>query len=188
MEPVSTLTVSVLPKSRGTREGHPIRLVGIDDPDIDVELASDIDGSGRVTNLPAGRYKLLAVDAREDQSRPDVQARIREISVNPGSSQVLEIEVPDVTMLKGTVSLDGLPAQVAKIGFGPIEGTSDHFRPLLFDVSNGAFQGQVPPGIYHVHVRTPGKRFEYPDPVVVPNAPTQRLDLALTSKAAATRR
>jgi len=92
--------------------------------------------------------------------------------------------VPDVSVIRGTVTLDGLPTRTAKVGLGPLAGTPDHFRPLIFDVSQGTFSGRVPPGAYHVHVRIPGKRFELEEPLVVASAPLKTIDLNLRSEMA----
>jgi hypothetical protein len=188
IQAAATLTVAVAPTGRGAREGHPVRLIGVDDAEIDVALTTDEDGFVRVTNLAPGRYKLLAVDVLEDRTRPDVAARVFELDLSPGERETLVVEVPDVAVVSGTVALDGAPVRTAKVGFGPVAGTRDHFRPLLFDVADGVFRGRVPPGTYHVHVRIPGRRFELAGPIEVPNTASATLDVSLDSADAVRRR
>ncbi len=173
----SRMVVKLTPRGGGTRAGHRVRIQGIDDPSIDLEVHSDEDGMVRVKDVPPGRYRVAAVHPKEDKSRAAVRARILEVDLRSGQEVQLPIEVPDYTLVTGVVRVRGKSPAVARVGFGPIAGTSDHFEPLLLDVRQGRFTARIPPGTYHVNVNLPGKRFELPEPVVVPEEPTASLDL-----------
>ena len=172
----ATLAVRVRPSTRGALAGHPVRLHGLDDPDVDVVAETGADGVVRVANLPPGRYEVLATDPAEDAARPDVAARVATLDLTPGEETPFDVTVPDVTAVHGTIAFEEEAVPAARIGFGPLDGTPDHYRPLLFEVSDGRYAGRVPPGRYHVHIAYPGRRFEIPEPVEVTAAAEQTLD------------
>lgn len=178
----ATIAVRVRPATAGAVAGHPVRLRGLDDPDVEVAVETDADGVARVTHLPPGRYEVLATDPAEDAARPDVAARVATIDLASGVETAHAVAVADVTIVRGAVVVDGVPVRAARIGFGPLAGTPDHFRPLLFEARDGVYSGRVPPGSYHVHVAFPGFRREIAEPVVVPAVPEHVLDWDLRSK------
>ena len=178
----ATVSVRVRPATTGARDGHPVRLVGVDDTDVQLGAETGADGVARIEHLPPGRYRLLATDPNEDAQRPGVASRIQQLDLLPGARFEAEIEIPDITVVSGTVTEDGVAARAARIGFGPLRGTPDHYRPLLFEVREGRYTGRVPPGEYHVHVLVPGRRTELEAPVAVPAAPTHRLDVDVPAR------
>lgn len=195
----ATLAVRVRPATGGALAGHPVRLRGIDDPDVVVNAETDEDGIARIEHLPPGRFKVEATDELEDASSPGVAARIATLDLGSGAETPFDVVVPDITVVHGTLTFDAdldraagpqanrpvdpnrerenVPA--ARIGFGPTAATPDHFRPLLFEVRDGTYRGRVPPGRYHVHIAYPGRRYEIAEPVVVPATPDLNLDWAL---------
>ena len=172
----ATLAVRVRPATSGALAGHPVRLRGIDDPDVEVSAETGDDGVARIANLPPGRFQVLATDPSEDAARPGVASRVATLDLASGAETPFDVAVPDITAVHGTITFDDDAVPAARIGFGPLAGTPDHYRPLLFDVRAGSYAGRVPPGRYHVHIAYPGRRFEIPEPVVVPAAREQTLD------------
>ncbi|MCU0724339.1 MAG: carboxypeptidase regulatory-like domain-containing protein [Planctomycetes bacterium] len=178
----AVLSFHVDPVTSGARGGHPIRLAGLDDPEIDVLVETDAEGRARVTRLPPGRYRIMATDPLEDESRPEVAGRIAEVDLSAGVEAESRFRIPDVTRVHGRVLVGDAPLADGRVGFGPLQGTPDHFRPLLFRVRKGAYEGVVPPGLYHVSVEYPGRRIEIEEPVRIPAAPEHPLDWSLPGK------
>ena len=156
-----------------------MRVVGVDDPEIEVFAETDAEGTVRVDRLPPGRYRVLAADAREDPGRPDVAARIVEVDLSPGATAGAGFTIPDVALVRGRVTIGGEAVADGRVGFGPLSGTPDWHRPLLFRVRAGAYEGLVPPGRYHVSVEVPGRRVEIEEVVDIPAAADFRLDWTL---------
>jgi hypothetical protein len=177
LEPPAALRVRVVPQSRGTRIGHPVRVRSLDGDEVDLLGSTDASGGIEVRRLHAGRYSVAALDPREDALRKDARARVREVALRAGETLDVEIPVPDVTEVEGRVFLAGLAPETARVGLGPLKGTPDWFRPLLFDVVDGRFRGRMPPGEYHASVTTPSGRVDLPLPFVVPAAPSHRMEI-----------
>jgi hypothetical protein len=176
LEDPATLAVRVRPRSRGALAGYPVRIVGIDDPEIEVFAETDEDGVVRVSRLPPGRFRVMATDPLENPALAGVKERIATLDLGAGIVMDHGFDVPDITLVQGSVQYEGKAVKTGRVGFGPLPGTPDHYRPLLFEIKDGAYAGRVPPGRYHVSVGFPGKRFEIDEPVEVPAAATQRLD------------
>lgn len=167
LAPASSLTVQLVHPRGWTLPGFPVFVRSLDDPEVDLGVTTGSDSSVRIEDLPPGQYEVRAVHPKENTMLPEVKARIRQVTIRRGKDEAIELPGSDLASVTIEVRESSRPIGLARVGFGPRDGTPDHFEPLLFDAELGIVSALVPPGQYHLSISTPGMRYEVDEPLEV---------------------
>ncbi|MCA8978260.1 MAG: carboxypeptidase regulatory-like domain-containing protein [Planctomycetes bacterium] len=163
LQRAGSLTVQLVHPRGWSLPGFPVFVRALDDPESNLEAATDVAGTVRIDDLAPGRYEIRAVHPKENEAVEGVRARIVEVELAPASDRCVELPGPDLAAIGIEVREDGARAALARVGLGPVGDTPDHFEPLSIEIEGGVATALVPPGRYHVSVSIPGARFEADD-------------------------